>query len=181
MLKCWSLFQRCEKYWLDALTSSRGHKWTCHKKRLFYNFSLAFFPNKEPTTGIHYLQRRRWRLWKMYSFFFPKLLSTSASLFAFRLNGKLVVSILCLFWSWRLTFHSALCWRRLVSYYEQRRFTTWFRIGCCYSTYSRNCQNCQNFRISILTRSASLVYKPNPFFFSIHFHFSFLSFFFACV
>ena len=64
-----NLFQRCEKYWLDALTSVRGHKWTCRKKAVLQLSYSAFF--------VYSLSTYKRRLWNV---FFPKLfLSTSSS------------------------------------------------------------------------------------------------------
>ena len=64
--------------------------------------------------------------------FFIFLINVCLSLFAFRsLNGKLVVSILCLFWSWRLLY--LLLTPMLVSYYQNHNiFIQWgWQIEWC--------------------------------------------------
>ena len=60
--KTLTFFQRCEKYWLDALTSVRGHKWTCRKKAVLQLSYSAFF------LCIHYLPTKEGFCCEMYFF-----------------------------------------------------------------------------------------------------------------
>ena len=84
--------------------------------------------------------------------FFIFLINVCLSLFAFRsLNGKLVVSILCLFWSWRLLY--LLLTPMLVSYYQNHNiFILWgwqieWYVPCNYFSIRFSVGFCVKFRV----------------------------------
>ena len=86
-----------------------------HAQRLKGMLSNFFLHSSSPQFEKKYIMLLYINIPELH--FFRFYITVRLSLFAFRsLNGKLVVSILCLFWSWRLLY--LLLTPMLVSYYQ---------------------------------------------------------------
>ena len=100
---------------------------TYRKVRVFAHFWHFFQNSSSPRLSLKKYTKYCFYINIPELHFFRFYITVRLSLFAFRsLNGKLVVSILCLFWSWRLLY--LLLTPMLVSYYQNHNiFIQWGR------------------------------------------------------